>query len=154
MIEKDRKKTMAFDTEHQPKKEARKPRGKGKRVLMLDAIRDSVNGGEAEFLSKVVSIAIGNDEEKPNVQLLTLVLQRIEPPLKSTMPLIEFDFDEKLSPSKQAAQVLKAVSKGKVSPDVAHIFISSIASMMKIDEVTELQKRIEAIEKSLGLING
>ena len=140
---------MAFDSKNQPDMESRKPRGKGKRTLMLEAIRASVKGGEAEFLKEVVSIALGKDggeDAKPNSQLLTLVLQRIEPPLKSTMPLIEFDFDESATPSVQASQVMKAVSDGVIAPDVGQMFIGSIASMLKISEVTELEDRIKALE--------
>ncbi|CAH9013330.1 coil containing protein, partial [Vibrio phage 199E37-1] len=140
---------MAFDSKNQPEMESRKPRGKGKRTLMLDAIRASVEGGEAEFLKEVVTIALGKgggEDAKPNPQLLTLVLQRIEPPLKSTMPLIEFDFDETATPSIQASQVMKAVSEGVIAPDVGQLFIGSIASMLKITEITDLEDRIKALE--------
>lgn len=140
---------MAFDSNNQPETDDRKPRGKGKRTLMLDAIRASVKGGEAEFLQEVVTIALGKsggEDVKPNPQLLTLVLQRIEPPLKSTMPLIEFDFDETATPSAQAGQVMKAVSDGVIAPDVGQLFIGSIAAMLKITEVTELEDRIKALE--------
>lgn len=143
---------MAFTSENQP--EERKPRGKGKRTQMLEAIRESVEGGEKEFLKKVVSIALGNDggeDAKPNPQLLTLVLQRIEPPLKSTMPLIEFEFDESATPSFQASQVMRAVSDGVIAPDVGQLFIGSIASMLKIEEVTEIKRDLEEIKEKLGL---
>lgn len=144
---------MAFDSKNQPEMENRKPRGKGKRTLMLDAIRASVKGGEAEFLNEVVKIALGKDggeDAKPNPQLLTLVLQRIEPPLKSTMPLIEFEFDENATPSVQAAQVMKAISDGTIAPDVGQVFIGSIVSMLKITEITELQDRIDALENAMN----
>ncbi|AUR83700.1 hypothetical protein NVP1039O_01, partial [Vibrio phage 1.039.O._10N.286.55.A2] len=147
---------MAFDSNNQPEMDDRKPRGKGKRTLMLEAIRASIEGGEAEFLKEVVTIALGKnggEDAKPNPQLLTLVLQRIEPPLKSTMPLIEFDFDEGAIPSKQAAQVMRAVSDGVIAPDVGQLFIGSIASMLKIEEVTELKDRLSEIEKALGISN-
>jgi hypothetical protein len=130
------------------------PRGKGKKTLMLDAIRDSVEGGEHEFLKQVVKIALGQDgseESKPNPQLLTLVLQRIDPPVKSTLPLIEFEFNEKATPSEQAAQVMKAASDGTIAPDVANMFISSIASMLKIEEVTEIRKELDQIKEMLGV---
>ncbi len=140
---------MAFDHENQPTKDQRKPRGKGKRTLMLDAIRETVEGGEKEFLNKVVMIALGQDggsDSKPNPQLLTLVLQRIEPPLKSTMPLVNFDFNEKADPHEQASQVMKAISNGEISADVGGVFMSSITAMLKIKEVTDLEERIKALE--------
>ena len=145
---------MAFDSKNQPEMENRKPRGKGKKTLMLEAIRASVKGGEAEFLKEVVSIALGKDggeDAKPNPQLLTLVLQRIEPPLKSTMPLIEFDFDDSAAPSVQAGQVMKAVSDGAIAPDVGKLFIESISLMLRVEEVTELKDRLDRIEEALNV---
>ena len=129
-------------------------RGKGKRTLMLDAIRKVCNT-EEEFLVKVVEGALtGGLEGAPNTALMSLVIQRVSPPFKSTMPMVEFDFDDDKSPAIQASQVMKAASQGLIAPDIANMFISSIASMLKIDEVTELQSRLEAIEKTLGGNNG
>ena len=75
-------------------------------------------------------------------------------PKKPTMPTIEFDFKAGSTPSEQAAQILKETSKGKIAPDVAQLFINSIASMMKIEEVTEIAERLEEIEKMMGVTGG
>lgn len=74
--------------------------------------------------------------------------------VKPTMEFVEFTFDVDATPAQQAAQVLYAASQGQIAPDIANMFINSIASMLKIDEVTELQQRLEAIEKTLGVANG
>lgn len=79
------------------------------------------------------------------------LLNKSYPSLKSIMPLVEFDFDPQGTPKDQAVQIMKAASEGRISPDVAQIFISNIASMMKIEEVTEIANRLTAIEKELGL---
>lgn len=138
---------MGFNSENQPKE--RKPRGPGKKTLMLNAIRATVEGGEQELLQRVVEMA--TDKEKPDIRLLTEVLQRIEPPLKSTMPMVSFDFDPDSTPSEQAAQVMTAVAAGELQPDIASMFITSITSMLKIEEVTVLAKRLEEVEKALGI---
>lgn len=151
-----------YSKDNQP--EERKPRGKGKRTLMLDAIRD-VCKDEHEFLREIVKIGMGGltvigtdddgNEEKeykpPNTMLLNLVLNRIEPPLKATSPMVNFEFDKSLKPHQQAAQVLNAVSNGEVAPDIGNIFVQSIRAMIDIEEYTDLKSRIEAIEESLGL---
>jgi hypothetical protein len=49
---------------------------------------------------------------------------------------------------------MKATSQGLIAPDVANMFISSISSMMKIQEATDMNRRIEEIELSLGVGNG
>lgn len=154
-----------FTADNQPE---HKPRGKAKKTLMLQAIRDQVEGGEEEFLKRVVEFSIGHngspaieatetneavDEippEPPHPKLLALVLSRIEPPLKATMPMVEFDFDISAKPHEQAAQVVEAVSNGEISPDIGHMFISSIKSMIEIHEFTDLKNRIEALEDILN----
>ena len=132
-----------------------KPRGKAKKTLMLEAIRAEC-GDEHEFLRSVVRQAIGKEPEgddegvPPNPVLMNMVLQRIEPPIKSVMPLQSFPFDITLPPHQQASQALDAAAKGLIPPDVAGMYVSSIASMIKIEEVTEISRRLDELEKALG----
>ncbi|AUS00441.1 hypothetical protein NVP1275O_01, partial [Vibrio phage 1.275.O._10N.286.54.E11] len=143
----------AFDENNQP--EERKPRGKGKRTLMMDAIRAQCEGGEQEFLKRVVEMSIGDPDNdvKPNPNLIAMVLQRIEPPFKPVMPLVEFEFTEDSKPYQQASQIMKAVSEGKIAPDVAATFISSINQMIGIEQHTELKQRLEDLERLMGMGN-
>ena len=155
----------SFDSDNQP--EDRKPRGKGRKSLMLEAIK-SVCGTEQDFLNKVVAIGLGGwtqpeqkeDEEpvepifqNPNPMLLNMVLNRIEPPLKAIAPMVEFEFRKDAKPHEQANDIMDAVSKGVVPPDVGQMFVSSIKSMIEIEEYTDLKERIENIEKALGVSN-
>ena len=148
---------VEFTSDNQPAE--RKPRGKGKKSLMLEAIRE-VCRDEEEFLQQVVSIGIGGitkvsapeaDEEEfeyknPNPMLLSLVLNRIEPPLKSVTPTYKFDFDPEADLHKQAKQVLDAMAKGEIPSDVGQLFITSISSMLNIQEKTDFEERLKAIE--------
>lgn len=130
------------------------PRGKGKKSLMLDAIRD-VCGNEQDFLKQVVAIGLGDGKESlPNPALLTLVLNRIEPPLKAIAPLVDFEFKADDKPHKQAADVLNAMASGKIPSDIGNVFIQSIKSMIDIEEYTDLKERLISIEQSLGINNG
>tara|TARA_R110002020_G_scaffold467302_1_gene690757 strand:- start:1174 stop:1614 length:441 start_codon:yes stop_codon:yes gene_type:complete len=127
------------------------PRGKGKKSLMLEAIRD-VCGSEHDFLKKVVDIGLGDPklEIAPNPTLLTLALNRIEPPVKAIAPMVEFEFNKDLKPHEQAGQVLLAVSSGQIPPDIGQMFIGSIKSMIDIEEYTDLKDRIERLEAALN----
>ncbi len=147
---------VEFTSDNQP--EDRKPRGKGKKTLMLNAIRE-VCTDEEEFLKQVVTIGLGGvtkvsgpDEveefeyKQPNPMLLNMVLGRIEPPLKSVTPTFEFEFDPDADLHKQAKQVLDAMAKGKIPSDVGQLFITSISSMLNIQEKTDFEERLKAIE--------
>jgi len=152
------KSSTSFDDKTQPKE--RKPRGKGRKSLMLDAIK-SVCGDEEKFLEQVVTIGLGGwtqpeqkeDEEEvepvfqnPNPMLLNMVLNRIEPPLKSVAPMVKFEFDINGKPHEQALQVLDAMAKGVLPSDIGQLFVTSISSMLNIQEKTDFEERLKAIE--------
>jgi len=126
-------------------------RGKGKKSLMLEAIR-VVCKTEQDFLEKVVAIGLGDplNELPPNPALLTLVINRIEPPLKAIAPMVEFEFNSDAKPHEQANQILKAVANSQIAPDIGQMFVASIKSMIDIEEFTSLKARIEALEKALA----
>lgn len=133
-----------FSKDYQPK-----GRGKSERTKILEAMK-SEGTSEEEFYQLLVRRALNPEDNFGAPELL----KRMAPLAKATLPLVEFPFDEDAKPSSQAAQILDAASNGMIPPDVAQSFISSVSSMLKIDEVTELQKRLEAIEQSLGVNNG
>ena len=133
-----------FSSDNQPRTSNR--RGKSPKTKILEALKRSAKT-EDEFWDLLVMRALDPED---NIALKE-VLARLSPTKKATMPKIEFEFDANATPSIQASQILAAASDGIIPPDIAQIFISSIASMMKIEEVTEIANRLTAIEKELGL---
>lgn len=149
-----KKNQTSFDKDKQPKPENRKPRGKSKSTLMLDAIRAQC-GDEKEFLIKVVKAALGDELADPpippNAQLMTLVLQRIEAPLKATSPRIEFDLPIGGTPVDKAMSIVDSISGGIIPVDIGKELISLIKDCVIIEEGTDLKARIELIEKALNV---
>jgi len=150
-----------FSKENQPAVKGRKPGPTFKNMLMdtlkekgLLHLTEQSTMAEAEkaFLNHVAHRAFDPDDSSGSI-LLKELLTKTYPGLRSTLPTIRFDFDEKATPARQAEQVLKASADGLIPPDVAQIFISSIASMLKIDELTELTARLAELEKVLGVLN-
>lgn len=135
-------------------------RGQSFKNKLLDVIREEAMIGatkkttkektEKLYIKHMAERAFDTDDIA-SATLSKELLNKSYPSLKSTVPLVEFDFDVDAKPSVQASQILKAASNGHIPPDTAQIFISSIASMMKIEEVTEIADRLTAIEKELGL---
>lgn len=128
-----------FSKEHQP--ENRRGRGKSERTKLLEAMeRESET--EDGFYDMLIRRAFNPEDNFAFKE----ALQRLAPLKKATMPMVEFDFDESAKPHIQAAQVMKAASDGLVPPDIANLFVSSIASMIKIQEITDIDDRLKALE--------
>ncbi len=77
------------------------------------------------------------------------VLSRLSPIPKAVAPLVQFDFDPNTDLHKQSGQILKAVSDGELPPDLGGSIISGISSMVKIQEVTDIDKRLKEMEQQI-----
>ena len=74
------------------------------------------------------------------------LLNRMSPIAKATSPLITFKFNPEGKPHNQAKQALAAAANGEIPTDLANMFISSISSMLNIQEKTDFELRLKAIE--------
>lgn len=138
-----------------------KPRGKGKQTIILEAVREAALLGltgesSKQDAEKAVFRFMAEAAFKPIADTAAMssfclgqLMKKGWPDVKSVMPCVEFEFTENAAPSVQASQVMKAASDGLIPPDIANMFISSIASMLKISEVTELEERIKSLEVKL-----
>lgn len=142
------------------KKQPGRRRGKSKKSLILDAMKEqalmglnddsSYDEAEKAFFGHIALRAF-NPEDQNGGMCLRLLADKGWSNIKPTMEHVEFMFDENAEPHIQAAQTMKAASDGVIAPDVANMFIGSIASMLKIEEVTEVKKELERIKEILGI---
>lgn len=77
------------------------------------------------------------------------ILRKVMPASKATYPSIEFQYEPSWSHVKKADSIMAAIAQGELAPDVGHLLIDGLQKMLGIEEVTELAKRLEAIEKLL-----
>jgi hypothetical protein len=139
-----------------------KPRGRSKRTIILEAIKEESLLGlsseasseevEKSFFAHIANRAFDIEDQNSGM-CLRLLADKGWSSVKPTMEHVEFDFDENASPAIQASQVMKAASEGRIAPDIANMFVSSIASMLKIEEVTEIRKELDSIKEMLGMNN-
>lgn len=137
-------------------------RGMSNKNRVLDGIRKSTmarlpedatrDDAEIAFFTKVADRAF-DDEDKDSGTLLKFLGDKGWSSMKATLGNVEFHFDEKAEPHEQASQVMAAAANGQLAPDVAQMFVASIANMLKINEITEIRERLEQIEKQLGESN-
>lgn len=148
----------SFTNDDQPDKR----RGRSFKNKLLDVIKsESLIGANSKMdHSKLETLYLTHFAKRAfdpgdaaSPMLSKELLSKSYPSLKSTMPTVNFNFTVKATASEQANEIIKAASEGVIPPDVAQIFITSLASMMKIEEVTEIANRLTEIEKALGISN-
>lgn len=139
-------------------------RGRSNKTKILDALRlesfeslpeDATNDQcEVVFFRHIIRRINGGIDDKDSGMLLKFLGDKGWSSMKPTLGNVEFDFDEAAEPHEQASQVMAAAAKGEIAPDVAQMFVGSIANMLKINEITEIRDRLEQIEKQLGENDG
>lgn len=125
------------------KRKAMPPRGRGKKSMIIEALKQKGKTPE-QFWALVVDKALDGEG---NPQLIQLLGQRLEAPFKPTMPPVDIGITARDSLDTMANKVMAA----GLPPDVAEKMLSAIKMRHEISEKSELLKRIEALEgKSVG----
>lgn len=125
-----------------------KPRGKGKRSLLLNAIKSVTGDDEEAFYRKIVERAI-NPEDSASSALMKEILSRMYPASKPTMPLVKFNFPANGTPVEKVAALEVAIANEEIPSDVAKTMIEIMKMGLEIQQVTEFEDRIKAIEDRL-----
>ena len=134
--------TKATKTVITKEKRKRMPsRGKSERTKILEAMARTGHD-ENGFYDLLIIKAHDTDDQFSFKELLV----RMSPIPKQVAPLFEFPFDEKGSHHKQALQIVTAIAGGKIPSDVGNNIITSISSMLNIQEKTDFEERLRAIE--------
>ena len=116
-------------------------RGKSERNKILDAMK-RCGKTENGFYDMLI---IKSHDEEDSFTFKELLI-RMSPIPKSVNPLYEFPFDEKGSHHKQSMQIVNAIANGKLPSDIGHSIINTISSMLNIQEKTDFEERLKAIE--------
>lgn len=144
---------MTFSSTRQPDDEDRRPRGKSKATLMLDAIRDETGGDELQFFRKILRIGLGTDggdNAQPVPMLLSEAMKRVQPPLKPSGEKININMPEGATHAQKCEVVFAACVSGDISAEHGQMLISMIKDSIAISESTELLKRLEDLEAAIN----
>ena len=136
------------------------PRGRNKRTLILEALRERAFNGltedstpeqaEKAWFSHLINVATNKDDKDASL-CLRLITERGWAALKPVGEQVSFEFDKDGSLSDQAAQILDAVAKGDLSVDYGKQLVDAIKGLAEIIANTELKDRIKAIEEKLNI---
>lgn len=143
-------KMAKFSKDNQPKPENRSGGQSNfyKEIIaeLHDQFKNSEGGidGHTTFAKFVVGKALTDGSP-----YMDAILRKVMPASKSTYPDIEFDYDPEWTHVEKANAIMNGIAAGQIPPDVGHMLIDSLSKMLGIEEITELAKRLEAIEKLL-----
>jgi Lhr-like helicase len=134
-------------------------RGKAFKTLLLEVLREESMIGlkkkatkdEANkaFIKHIANRAL-NIEDPNSAMLLKELITKSYPSLKPTLDKINFEFRADGTDLQKANDVLKAISTGKIPPDVGGLVMGVIKDNSVIEANTELAERIEALEKLIN----
>ena len=139
---------MKFSKSNQPKSENRSGGKSDMFTRIVNALEKKFESGQdgyKTFEDWLVSKAI--DEGGVYLQEM---LKRVSPIPKQTFTPVTIEFPENGTPAQKAEAVINAMAAGEISPDIGQIFIEAISKSLGIEAVTELAKRLEALEKVIN----
>ena len=116
----------------------RKPGSKNKTTLIGHAL---LKDAEEDLLRKAIEMAKAGDGP-----MLKFLLDRILPKERCIeLPPMDHDCD----PVERCEAIIEAVSAGRITPSEAASLVSMAGSHARIIDLTEVDERLEAIEKKL-----
>src|SRR5690606_5805290 len=121
----------------------RRPGSKNKRTLLREARETTYDNGEAGMWLALTESAKGGE-----MQAVSMIAARLTPPLKATDAPIELPGLEG-SLTQKAEKIVEHMGRGEISPSEATGMINAIAGLCRVQEIDDLAKRLEAIERAL-----
>ena len=118
---------------------AGRPRGSGR----ADKLRRAIEGDLEGIIKAMVTAARDGD-----VSAAKLLLDRAIPALKPMDTPLSLPTAGSLSET--GAAILAAVGDGKATPDQAAKLLQGLGALARVDEVTELRKRLDSLERVLA----
>lgn len=104
-----------------------------------------------QFLDSFIRCAFGKDTGKPVPAMLIQLLNRTHPPKKAAAvkQVVAAGIG---NPTDKAQRIMKSALDGNISADTALGLINMIKKQSEIDQKSSIACRVEALEKSLGLV--
>lgn len=133
-----------FTSDNQPSNRKSGPNIKAKIIAALGR-RDMT---EEQFLDRWIVLALGEGKDMPGGGVfMSELLKRYSPITKQTFESIAIEgWPKDGTPIQKAEVILNAMASGDIPPDLGALFIESISKSLGIEEITELAKRLEALE--------
>ena len=101
--------------------------------------REALDTAAPEIINSIISAALQGDSTAQRI-----CMERLIPPLKATDSPVTVPLIGGLG--EQGRVVLQSIADGELTPSEAESVFRSLSAQAKITELSELEKRIEALE--------
>ena len=116
------------------------PSGRPKGTSQAGKLRKAIEGDLPDIIAALVSAAKTGDTSASK-----LLLDRVMPSLKPMQQAVSVDVRGSLSD--QGASIVAAMGAGTIAPEHAQSMLAGIASLSKIIEIDDFDRRITELEK-------
>ncbi len=117
---------------------------KNKRTVIRDALEKVYDDGEDGFW-----LAVAEKSKEGDTNAVSMIGSRLIPTLKATDTPILLEGLDSGSLVDKAGKIIEHMGTGDVSPSEATSMINAIAALCKVQEIEDLNKRLEALERAL-----
>jgi len=118
------------------------PAGRTPGSGVTGTLRKAILDKSPELLQIIIDKALNEGD----VNAALALLNKIMPNLKAANEPVLFNLDTSKNISGVGSEVVQAISNGEVALDSGTQLLSSLASLVKLQETDELTKRIEILE--------
>ncbi|GAB1410298.1 hypothetical protein MASR1M90_14520 [Desulfovibrionales bacterium] len=105
-------------------------------------LRQAIQDRSGDIVQAMINNALNGDTAAQRA-----LLDKIIPNVKSVAPNVSLDLGADKSLVQKAEKILHAVASGEVAPDVGAVLVQAVGGLAKIAEITELEQRLENLEK-------
>lgn len=122
-----------------------RPKGaRNKRSILRDALDNVYSDGEGGFW-----LALAERSKEGDANAVTMIGSRLIAPLKATDMPIQLEGLDDGSLTEKAEKIIGFMGKGDISPSEATSMINAITGLCRVQEIEDLSKRLEVLERVL-----
>jgi hypothetical protein len=121
------------------------PSGRPSNAIKTAEVRAALLSNAPKILSNLIQQALKGD-----IQASKIILDRVISPLRPSEPPIKLEIKKTWNLGRQAKEIQRATYAGEISVTQSQVLISNLISQVRITEATELEKRLEKLEKTMG----
>lgn len=119
------------------------PAGRPKQYKKVDTLRALIGQYAEPLVKRLIKLAV----EESDTSAAKLLIERCIPPIKAVELPITLPLADDADLATQGRAVVNALARGVIPPGQAGVLLSGLATLARLIELDELERRIAALEQ-------